>query len=192
MILLGAVHRAQDAVGDVRGSGDEEVVSARHRDLGERTWEARPDECTFRRCPCPLNCRRRGRVSRGRGDLMRTPMLALPLVVALLLGCEPATGTRAQENWEARLSGTSTLLFMRFSCQGETLSGTAEFAELTGTTPERFALSGTRSADTVSIVLSNPVSIPVRLSGWYVRDGAGLSGLLDGGAFNQLPVEFRR
>ena len=127
-----------------------------------------------------------------RGDLMRTPMLALPLVVALLLGCEPATGTRAQENWEARLSGTSTLLFMRFSRQGETLSGTAEFAELTGTTPERFALSGTRSADTVSIVLSNPVSIPVRLSGWYVRDGAGLSGLLDGGAFNQLPVEFRR
>lgn len=128
----------------------------------------------------------------GRGGRAAATALVVALV-ASAISCEPTTGPNPYEAWSADLTGSAQVLFMGFARRGEAVTGNAELSDLLAAGPgERMSLSGTRRGDSLDIAFRRPFGGSYRFVGRYVAGGAGLTGTLDGGAFVQVAVNFRR
>lgn len=123
------------------------------------------------------------------------PLTLLALMALGLAGaCEPNIGPNPFEAWNADLTDTDQVLFMGLTRRDDgSVTGNAELSELLNPgIGELLTITGTRIADSLELTFARPLGGTYRFAGRYARNGAALVGTLDGGAFTQLPVFFRR
>jgi hypothetical protein len=115
------------------------------------------------------------------------------LLAAALTSCDSPTRPNPTEAWSADITSTSQVLFMAFTRRGATLTGNATLADLLGGGPgEALLLTGTRRADTLDIAFVRQLDGTYHFVGWYVANGNGITGTIDGGTFNRTAISFRR
>lgn len=123
----------------------------------------------------------------------RSTALVLLALAGLASACEGALSPNPHEAWAADLRGTGQVLFIEFTPRGDQLEGTGHLAEVLGIGDgEALVLTGHRRADTLDLLFARPLGGTYRFIGWYVQRGLGISGTLNGGAFAETTIVFRR
>ncbi len=109
-----------------------------------------------------------------------------------LLSCQSATSPVLNEQWVADLVASRQVLSMSFPPKVSPVSGRGTLSGLLETGGESFSVKGTRRGDTLDVTLIRTSGAQHHLVANYVANGAGLSGVLTGGEFDNLRVSFRK
>ena len=114
-------------------------------------------------------------------------------LIGVLLGLGACSNDYAtgSELWAADLLASQQVLLMTLVRDGDELNGEGFLSYYNSPAVEPLTLTGTRVADTVDITFLRGDAVPFRFVGWYLARGT-LDGKLDGGAFVNRAISFRR
>jgi hypothetical protein len=114
--------------------------------------------------------------------------------IVVSIGCGGSTEPPRRESWVAdNLTPNRYTMYLAFASDAPTFTGTGSLqALLVPGGAEALTLTGSRRADTLDLLITRAGGGQLRFLGWYVAQGAGLGGHLDGGEFAHVGAVFRR